>query len=183
VREARRLLVEAARVYDADPALRSAAHRAARGCFVGGAEWMRAALGVVRGGRPPSGDASFGVLGSAKYAACCLAAAVPLGAWAASGSPWWLLAVVPAFYAAEAQTVFLFPAALDGAERPFAAARMLAVRAGGTTGVVKVVLPLAATMLFGGLLGRGFVRSWCLGCLAVLLWYEDVRAAAEAAPA
>jgi hypothetical protein len=30
-------------------------------------------------------------------------------------------------------------------------------------------------MLLGGLAGRGFVRSWCLGCLAVCLWYEDLR--------
>src|SRR5262249_37135522 len=28
--------------------------------------------------------------------------------------------------------------------------------------------------LFGGLAGRGFLRSWCLGCLAVCLWYEDL---------
>jgi predicted MPP superfamily phosphohydrolase len=30
-------------------------------------------------------------------------------------------------------------------------------------------------MLFGGLVGRGFLRCWCLGCLAVCLWYEDLR--------
>ena len=37
------------------------------------------------------------------------------------------------------------------------------------------VLPLAAVMLFGGLIGKGFVRSWCLGCLAVCIWYEELR--------
>src|SRR5205823_3911054 len=26
-----------------------------------------------------------------------------------------------------------------------------------------------------GIVGRGFVRCWCLGCLAVCLWYEDLR--------
>ena len=40
---------------------------------------------------------------------------------------------------------------------------------------MRVVLALAFTMLFGGLVGRGFLRSWCLGCLAVCLWYEDLR--------
>jgi hypothetical protein len=25
------------------------------------------------------------------------------------------------------------------------------------------------------MVGRGFVRCWCLGCLAVCLWYEDLR--------
>jgi hypothetical protein len=41
------------------------------------------------------------------------------------------------------------------------------------------VIPLAAVMLFGGVVGRGFVRSWCLGCLAVVVWYEDLRRAAH----
>ncbi len=35
-------------------------------------------------------------------------------------------------------------------------------------------MPLACTMLFGGLAGRGFLRSWCLGCLAVCIWYEGL---------
>jgi predicted MPP superfamily phosphohydrolase len=39
---------------------------------------------------------------------------------------------------------------------------------------MRVVLPLACTMLFGGLAGRGFLRSWCLGCLAICIWYEDL---------
>jgi predicted MPP superfamily phosphohydrolase len=40
---------------------------------------------------------------------------------------------------------------------------------------MRVVVPLAWTMLLGGLRGRGFLRSWCLGCLAVCLWYESLR--------
>jgi hypothetical protein len=79
------------------------------------------------------------------------------------------------FYAVEAQMVFLFHLALDGSARPFADARCWTRRAGGTVAVMRVVVPLACTMLFGGLAGRGFLRSWCLGCLAVCLWYEDLR--------
>src|SRR5207244_13154886 len=48
-------------------------------------------------------------------------------------------------------------------------------RAGGTLKIMKVVLPLAATMILGGFFGRGFIRSWCLGCLAILIWYERLR--------
>jgi hypothetical protein len=87
-----------------------------------------------------------------------------------------LLGCVPIFYAIEAQFVFLFPLALDGERTPFRAAWAWTRRAGGTLAVMRVVLPLAAVMLFGGLLGRGFVRCWCLGCLAVCLWYEAVGA-------
>jgi len=43
--------------------------------------------------------------------------------------------------------------------------------------VMAVVLPVAAFMLFGGFARQGFVRSWCLGCLAVCIWYEDLRGA------
>jgi hypothetical protein len=88
--------------------------------------------------------------------------------------------VVLAFYAFEAQMVFLIPLALDGAPRPLREARRWARRAGGTRAVVGVVLPLAAVMLLGGLAGRGFLRCWCLGCLAVCLWYEDLRAGVAA---
>jgi len=88
------------------------------------------------------------------------------------------LLVVPAFYAVEAQMVFLFPLALDGSPQLFRQARALTVQAGGTLAVMRTVLPLATVMLGGGIVGLGFVRSWCLGCLAVCLWYEQVRAAA-----
>src|SRR5207244_10397260 len=80
-----------------------------------------------------------------------------------------------AFYAVEAQMVFLFPLALDGSARPFADAWRWTRHAGGTVAVMRVVVPLACTMLFAGLAGGGFLRSWCLGCLAVCLWYEDLR--------
>ncbi len=40
---------------------------------------------------------------------------------------------------------------------------------------MRVVLTLAAVMLLGGFVRHGFVRSWCLGCLAICLWYEDLR--------
>jgi predicted MPP superfamily phosphohydrolase len=86
-----------------------------------------------------------------------------------------LLAPV-AFYAAEARMVFLFPAAIDGSRQPFAEAWSLTGRAGGTVAVMRVVIVLACVMVLGGLAGRGFVRSWCLGCLAVCVWYEMVLA-------
>jgi hypothetical protein len=71
--------------------------------------------------------------------------------------------------------VFLFPLAVDGCGRPFREARRWTCRAGGTVAVMAVVLPVAAVMLLGGLARQGFVRCWCLGCLAVCLWYEDLR--------
>ena len=169
-------LRRAAAVYDATPALARAAS-AVRG-FAGGGEWMRVALATLRGGPPPAATPPLVRLGTAKYAAASavgLAAAVVT----AAGVGWLAGAAVGllAFYAVEAQAVFLFPVALDGHPRPFAAARRLTVRAGGTVAVVGRVLPIAGHMLLGGLIGRGFRRSWAVGCLAVCVWYERVRRA------
>jgi predicted MPP superfamily phosphohydrolase len=174
--DARSLLIEAAALFDA-PAngLAELGRRAWRSGFASGGRWMRQALEQLRG-QPLAGSAvDLNRLGLLKYGLACAAA---LG-WLTLTRFWWhpLLAVlcVPVFYAIEAQMVFLFPLALDGSARPFREARRWTRRAGGTLAVLRVVLPLAATMLFGGFLGRGFVRSWCLGCLAVCLWYEHLR--------
>lgn len=147
-----------------------------RGGFVSGGGWMRLALEQLRG-HPLVGTASrLNRLGLIKYGLASTAALTWLVL--TIGCQWPVLSVlcVPMFYAVEAQMVFLFPLALDGSIRPFREARRWTRRAGGTLAVMTIVLPLAATMLFGGFLGRGFVRSWCLGCLAVCLWYEDLRA-------
>jgi predicted MPP superfamily phosphohydrolase len=174
------LLCDAAVLFDA-PASRLAesGRRAWRGGFASGADWMRQALEQSRG-QPLAGTAcNLNRLGLFKYG---LASTAALG-WLALtiGCHYPLLAALclPLFYAVEAQMVFLFPLALDGDSRAFRAARRWTLRAGGTLAVMRIVLPLAAAMLFGGLLGRGFVRSWCLGCLAVCLWYEHLRRCGE----
>ena len=165
----------AAAIYDGpDAALRTAA-AAARG-FATGGEWMRLALATLRDGHPPTGKPPFARLGWTKYAAAVVGGS--LAALAVVVGHAWPLAIIVgplAFYAVEAQMAFLFPAALDGHRRPLAAAAGLTRRAGGTAAVIAGVLPIAAVMLLGGPLGLGFRRSWCVGCLAVCIWYERVR--------
>lgn len=159
---------------DPDCPLAREANSAGRSFFASGADWMRHALEWIRGETLLGGTHSFHWLGCVKYgiASAAALACLALTWWV---SPWWLLAVVPVFYGIEAQAVFLFPLALDGCPRPFREARRWTKLAGGTVVVMSVVLPLAAVMLLGGFCGRGFVRSWCLGCLAVCFWYEDLR--------
>jgi hypothetical protein len=163
-------LAVAARLYD-DPALplARAARDAWRGGFATGAEWMRLALGVMRG-TPPKGRTSFQMLGFGKYLLCLAAAALML----VPGRIFWPLAVL-AFYAIEVQMVFLFPLALDGRADLLRSSRALTRRAGGTLPVMAKVMRIAAGMLGNPLLGRDPVRAWSLGCLAVLVWYEEVR--------
>ncbi|HEV3288130.1 MAG TPA: metallophosphoesterase [Streptosporangiaceae bacterium] len=173
---ARDLLARAAERYDAPGSpLRAAAAGSALGGFASAAQWMRLALETLRGRPCPPAAFNYQRLGLIKYG---LAAGVAL-LWAVAACAWnvpWLVPLAAvAFYAVEAQMVFLFPLALDGSARPFGAARRWTRHAGGTVAVMRVVVPLACTMLFGGLAGRGFLRCWCLGCLAVCLWYEDLR--------
>jgi predicted MPP superfamily phosphohydrolase len=173
---ARELLGRAAQCYDApDSPLRTAAAGAALGGFASGARWMRLALETMRGQPCPVTACNYQWLGLAKYGLAGGVALLWVAAACACHLPWLVPLAVAIFYAIEAQMVFLFPVAVDGSTRPFAAARQWTRRAGGTVAVMRVVLPLACIMLFGGLLGRGFLRCWCLGCLAVCLWYEDLR--------
>lgn len=165
MKRARRLLAEAAALYD-DPALPLRQAAESTRDFAAGAEWMRLALRVLRG-QAPEGRANFQLLGLVKYSACALAF-LALARWS-------LPLAVLAFYAVEAQMVFLFPLCLDG--RPYGENRTLVRRAGGTLAVMRTVMRLAFTMLTGGLRDRRFVRAWCLGCLAVVLWYEETRRA------
>ncbi len=169
------LLARASALYDDPQApFAIAARDAWQGGFASGAEWMRLALACLRGRPMPDIQISFQQLGLIKYGlAACSAVVYALlvgmfGFWAL------LPGAAFIFYAVEAQMVFLFPLALDGCQKPFRAGRAWTQQAGGTLPVTFTVMQLALVMLFGGFFGHGFVRCWCLGCLAVLLWYEDV---------
>jgi hypothetical protein len=171
------LLARAAARYDA-PGSRLPLHarEAWRRGFAGGASWMALALGELRGRAPLSAPRGGNALGLIKYGAAALAAGAA-SAIAIAAFAWPLAAVgVVVFYAVEAQMVFAFPLAADGSAHPLREAPGWTRRAGGTLQVMRVVARLACGMLFSGFVGRGFVRSWCLGCLAVVLWYEALRA-------
>ena len=178
MRDARALLADAAQLYD-EPGngLQEASRAALWSGFEGGAGWMRSALGIVRG-REPAGRAPFGWLGIVKYACAGLAALLVFAVlWRVPALA--LPAAIVTFYAIEARLQFVFPCALDGASAPFAASRRLVSRTSRPGVATARLMRIASRMLLGGLAGLGFVRSWCIGCLAVLLWYEDARRAAE----
>ena len=154
---------------------------AARGItsFGGGARWMHQAMGFVGWRMPPfRGSRIYDRMGWLKYAVCSLCAVSTLALLVVPGALWiapW--AAVVAFYAAEAQMVFLFPEALLGRRAPWSSARSLTISAGGTWRVMAGVLPIAARMLATGWWrGRGR-ETWIQGCLAVVLWHREVALA------
>jgi hypothetical protein len=173
---AKRLLQAAAQLYDdPDRPLAAQARWAWQGGFYSGAVWMELALSELRHQPPRSVPQCLQQFGVLKYTLTTIAALMVLvGAIVTRMYPLAILCI-PAFYAVEVQMVFLFPLTLDRVAQPFRASRQWTKRAGGTIAAMRIVLILALVMLFGGLCGRGFIRCWCLGCLAVVLWYEQLQ--------
>jgi hypothetical protein len=177
--QAHRLLAQARTLYDNDdlPFAHLAQTQAWRSGFVSGAEWMREVLSHLRRQPLQQVPIAYQRLGLLKYGAASIGALLYVSVFVSLG--WWLLipGSVLVFYAIEAQMVFLFPLAIDGHRQVFLTSWRWTRLAGGTWCVMNTVLCLAALMLFGGWFGQGFVRSWALGCLAVVLWYEELRCA------
>jgi hypothetical protein len=174
--QAPELLNEARRLYDNPdlPFARIAMKESWRSGFASGAEWMLIVLSHRRGHEIPPTHAPYNLLGIVKYGlavVCALAYAASV--WMI-GMPILLPGAVFVFYAIEAQMVFLFLLAIDGKPYLFSESRLMTQEAGGTLTVMMTVMRLAIVMIFGGFLGMGFVRAWALGCLSVVLWYEEV---------
>jgi hypothetical protein len=183
------LLDAADRIWRDRPALREHARRAWYRGFASGSAWMEEVRGATSAGRAGQ-DNLLGILknGGAALAAAAAAAGM-YGVTRRAGGPSVAAALasvtfVLGFYAIEGQMVFLFPIATEAraaGHDPSVAnilreCRARTVRAGGTWQVMRVVMPISARMIFGGFQGHGFLRSWCLGCIAVVLWNEEVRA-------
>ena len=169
------LLREGAWRFDGSRILQQAAVRCARRGFTGGAAWMALALSELRGSAlspPRAGAVRLGVI---KYGVSALAATIVVGIAFAAGHALLLPLAVVAFYVVEAAGAFVFPAFADGSARPWAESRRLVFAAGGLGVVASRMFVVALVMVLGGFSGRGFLRSWCIGCLTVALWYERLR--------
>ncbi|MEZ6194535.1 MAG: metallophosphoesterase [Planctomycetota bacterium] len=143
---------------------------------------MREVLARLRGRSHPRRLVDFRRAGWAKYLSCTLSG-VAAGLLTARIS---ILLALPAaglaFYLVEGRNVFLFPLLAEFGPRGRRTQAAAVRRAGGLLRVVATVTPIAATMLLGGVRGRGLVRPWLRGCLAIVLWYDDVRARRATAP-
>ncbi|MEM7553227.1 MAG: hypothetical protein AAF378_03860 [Cyanobacteria bacterium P01_A01_bin.84] len=169
------LLDEADKMYNSPASqLSETAQNAWRNGFVSGGEWMALALSELRKTKPVSAPSKLQVLGITKYILASTAALLVIGIAIWTKIYPAILLCIPAFYAVEVQMVFLFPIVLDGSHHPFRDSLRWTKKAGGTIPAMKIVMVLALVMIFGGFLGKGFIRCWCLGCLAVVLWYEKL---------
>jgi hypothetical protein len=79
---------------------------------------------------------------------------------------------VPVFYLAEVHFLFLFPLLIDGVGYPVWAS----IRQTYKIGILRAwinVMPIGAYMIIGLLNTRNAFRNWYIGCLAILIWYDD----------
>jgi hypothetical protein len=168
------LLHRAVRLYDTPTLpLKKVSEQAWKGGFQSGAEWMALALGVLRHTTINLTPQPYQALGITKYGIATLGGLVGL-VWMYQFG-WWLFPVVVGlFYFLEAQLVFLFPLAIDNFPHLFQTSLLATRYAGGGLKVMSIVLQLAVYMVLGGFFGQGFIRSWTIGCLAVLIWYEEL---------
>lgn len=173
---AKSLLQHAATLYDdrSFPFSQQAKH-AWKGGFYSGAAWMELVLSELRGQPQRSVPKCLQGFGILKYTLTSIAALIVLAIAITTQIYPLIMFSIPAFYAVEVQMVFLFPITLDRFPNPFRTSLQWTQYAGGTITAMRIVLVLAIVILLGGLFGKGFVRCWCLGCLSVVLWYEQIR--------
>ena len=170
-----RLISKAAEIYDSDKNGLNIKTNSFYGFFGEGAAWMSEALRIIRAKDVPLPAKAYNFHGILKYSLSILAALVPVFLALQLNFIWLVIFAPLIFYWAEAQFVFLFPLLIDNSPSPYRESLRLTKNCGGAGNVMLGVMPLAAVMLLGGFFGKGFTRSWCLGCLAVLLWYEEVK--------
>ncbi|QIL78292.1 MULTISPECIES: hypothetical protein [Hymenobacter] len=141
--------------------------------FTLGARWMFSQLPVKEPTTAYRVDASpnFGWYGCFKYGLSLLAFAA--SGWALGHISLLLtpLAVL-GFYVMEVHFLFLFPLLLDGAQNPLRTSMKATYRIGLLSALLGV-LPIGGYMLSGLLNRQQPFRRWHIGCLAVLLWYQD----------
>ncbi len=173
---ARELLAASDQVLTGQPRLLRAA--GAVWGFHDGARWMRLVMNALRDEHVPLITGNLQSLGWKKYIICSIGATI----WLAICIFLNLWAFIPlsiaVFYLLESRFVFIFPLRADQPTNRLPHT-LLVHRAGGTMRVVLTIMAIAFVMLFGGLIGKGFLRSWCLGCGAVVIWYEHARLASQ----
>lgn len=142
--------------------------------FADGGAWMAEQL-YLRSARPaPSGiPPNYRKAGLIKYGLSLLAAFLTALS-VVSICPVTILLAIIVFYVVEVQFLFLFPLMADENATPYRSA----IRISWSVGILRCVgntIPIAVHMLVGLMNHKDPFRGWHTGCLAVLIWYLDIR--------
>ena len=142
--------------------------------FKHGAQWMADALAQLRGHPLPEiPETNFGIYGYGKYGISTLAMLLTAFIAIYFDQIYLIPLAVVTFYLVEIQFLFLFPVLVDRKKAPIRTSLRL-TRQAGYLRTLCTVIPIATFMILGGL-GRTTVKeAWLVGCMAILIWYEEV---------
>jgi hypothetical protein len=141
--------------------------------FPSGARWMYDRLNELdsRNIRPFKISTNYNFYGFLKYGICFMGSGLCC---------WWFLKHAPlltplsvlCFYLLEIQFLFLFPLLLDNSGKPILTG-MCKVFEIGIGKCLFIVMPIAFFMVLGLFKKRNNLMDWHIGCLAILIWYNN----------
>jgi hypothetical protein len=76
------------------------------------------------------------------------------------------------FYLVEVHFLFLFPILIDNIKKPVRVSIKQTYKTGLLTTLINVI-PIGFYMVFGLLNFKDPLRNWYVGCLAILIWYQN----------
>lgn len=139
--------------------------------FNRGGEWMRMQMSELRLVSIPDRDIPFTFYGLLKYGIClmaCFVSALVLY----QINPLIVPISIIVFYVFEVHLLFLFPLLIDGAERPIYSS-IVATYKIGVFRALLAVMPIGFIMILGLLKREKRLENWYIGCLSVIIWYEN----------
>jgi hypothetical protein len=77
------------------------------------------------------------------------------------------------FYLVEVHFLFLFPILIENKENPIKQSIKITYKIGLFSALITVI-PIAFFMLIGLFNIKNPLKNWYIGCLSVLIWYEEV---------
>lgn len=76
------------------------------------------------------------------------------------------------FYLAEVHFLFLFPMVIDNVKKPVWTSVKQTYKIGVLNALITVI-PIGCFMLWGLLHYKNPFRNWYIGCLAIIIWYQN----------
>ena len=144
--------------------------------FPKGARWMHNRLNEFEGNnsRPFDPGANYTLYGYLKYTVCLTGFFLAI-VWSYEHNLLLAPLSVLLFYLLEIQFLFLFPLLIDRSKSPILTGIRKVFRI-GILQCLSTVIPISFFMLTGILRKGDWTRNWHIGCLAILIWYNnDVR--------
>jgi hypothetical protein len=141
--------------------------------FPSGARWMFDRLNELDGtdNRVFNTAINYNLYGGLKYGVC-LAGTFLFIAAGLRYSYWCVPLAVVFFYLLEVHFLFLFPLLIDNTKHPLRTG-IRSVYGLGLLSCLFTVIPIAIFMLLGLLRKQDALRNWLIGCLAILIWYNN----------